>query len=228
MNDGLFSTANDWYGTAAPEFMKNEDSEILVLANDNGILEVYTKSNYQESEPEDKTKTDYFSQLLTLILMVFTAIVGIQYLRERYSSAFRFFMIVIFSIFLFSFSDIVSSWSEYIDDSSSQSIDQESLWQDDWPEEWLGTQVIIFEFDNQTMSYGGIIGEKTALSLTLKAADENQISVEISDTVMGKYIESFNQQQGDGWIYFVDGSEAIVSAEFAEVSSDSIVHWKMV
>ena len=228
VNQGLFSTMNDWYGTAAPEYMKNEDSEILVLANDNGILEVYTKSNNQESEPEDKTKTDYFSQLLTLILMVFTAIVGIQYLRERYSSAFRFFMMVIFSIFLFSFSDIVSSWSEYIDDSSSQSVDQESLWQDDWPEEWLGTQVIIFEFDNQTMFYGGFIGEKTALSLTLKAADENQISVEISDTVMGKYIESFNQQQGDGWVYFVDGSEAIVSAEFAEVSSDSIVHWKMV
>ena len=54
------------------------------------------------------------------------------------------------------------------------------------------------------------------------------MTVEISDTSMGKYIESFNQQKGEGWIYFVDGSEAIVSAEFAKISSDSIVHWKIV
>ena len=135
---------------------------------------------------------------------------------------------VMFLIFLFSFSDIVSSWSEYIDNSRNQSSDQESLWQDEWPEDWLGTQIIVFEFDNQTMTYGGIIGEETVLSLTLKAVDENQMTIEISDTSMGKYIESFNQQKGEGWIYFVDGSEAIISAEFAKISSDSIVHWKIV
>ncbi len=50
----------------------------------------------------------------------------------------------------------------------------------------------------------------------------------MSDTAMGKYIQSFNQQQGDGWIFFVDGSEAMVSAEYSKISSDSIVHWKMV
>lgn len=226
--EGLFSTINDWYGTSAPEYMSNDELEILVLANDNGILEVYTNHHEIVIEQEDESNTDYFSQILTLILMIFTAIVWIQYLREKYSSAFRFFIMVMFSIFLFSFSDIVSSWSEYIDNSRNQSNDQESLWQDEWPEEWLGTQIIVFEFDNQTITYGGILGEETALSLTLKAVEENQMTVEISDTSMGKYIESFNQQKGEGWIYFVDGSEAIVSAEFAKISSDSIVHWKIV
>ena len=226
--EGLFSTVNDWYGTSAPEFTASEELEILVFANDNGILEVYTKSYDLVIQLEDKTNSDYYSQFLTLILMIFMAIVGIQYLREKYSSAFRFLIVLTFSIFLFSFSDIVSSWSQYIDNSESKSVDQESLWQDEWPEEWLGAQVIIFEFDNQTITFGGITGEETALSLTLNAAYNNQITVEMSDTAMGKYIQSFNQQQGDGWIFSVDGSEAMVSAEYSKISSDSIVHWKMV
>ena len=226
--EGLFSTINDWYGTSAPEFTTSEKLEILVFANDNGILEVYTKSFDVVIQLEDKPNSDYYSQFLTLILMVLMAIVGIQYLREKYSSAFRFLIVLTFSIFLFSFSDIVSSWSQYIDNSDSKSVDKDSLWQDEWPEEWLGTQVIIFEFDNQTITFGGITGEETALSLTLNAAYDNQITVEMSDTAMGKYIQSFNQQQGDGWIFFVDGSEAMVSAEYSKISSDSIVHWKMV
>tara|TARA_B100000214_G_scaffold351545_1_gene306033 strand:+ start:44 stop:1747 length:1704 start_codon:yes stop_codon:yes gene_type:complete len=226
--EGLFSTINDWYGTSAPEFTTSEELEILVFANDNGILEVYTKSFDVVIQLEDKPNSDYYSQFLTLILMVLMAIVGIQYLREKYSSAFRFLIVLTFSIFLFSFSDIVSSWSQYIDNSDSKSVDKDSLWQDEWPEEWLGTQVIIFEFDNQTITFGGITGEETALSLTLNAAYDNQITVEMSDTAMGKYIQSFNQQQGDGWIFFVDGSEAMVSAEYSKISSDSIVHWKMV
>ena len=226
--EGLFSTINDWYGTSAPEFTTSEELEILVFANDNGILEVYTKSYDVVIQLEDKPNSDYYSQFLTLILMVLMAIVGIQYLREKYSSAFRFLIVLTFSIFLFSFSDIVSSWSQYIDNSDSKSVDKDSLWQDEWPEEWLGTQVIIFEFDNQTITFGGITGEETALSLTLNAAYDNQITVEMSDTAMGKYIQSFNQQQGDGWIFFVDGSEAMVSAEYSKISSDSIVHWKMV
>ncbi len=226
--EGLFSTINDWYGTSAPGFTANEELDILVLANDNGILEVYTKSYDVVIQLEDKPNSDYYSQFLTLILMVFMAIVGIQYLREKYSSAFRFLIVLIFSIFLFSFADIVSSWSQYIDNSDNKSVDQESLWQDEWPEEWLGTQVIIFEFDDQTLTFGGITGEETALSLTLNATYDNQITVEMSDTAMGKYIQSFNQKQGDGWIFFVDGSEAMVSAEYSKISSDSIVRWKMV
>ena len=225
---GLFSTPNDWYGTSAPGFSVDSGAEILVLANDNGILEFFSKHSLAVIELDDKPSSNYYSQILTLILMIFTAIVGVQYLREKYSSAFRFLTLTTFLIFLASFNDIVTSWSQYVDNSHNQSEDQESLWQDDWPSEWLGTQIIVFEFENQTMAYGGITGESTALSLTVKVVEENQMSVEISDTPMGKYIESFNQQQGDGWIYFVDGYEAVISAEFAEISSDSIIHWKMV
>ena len=226
--EGLFSSTNDWYGTSAPEFSTSDELEILVLANDNGVLEVYTKTHDPVVQLEEKSNSNYYSQIFTLILMIFIAIVGIQYLREKFSSAFKFFILLVFSIFLFSFGDIASSWSEYIDNSRITSIDQEKLWQDEWPDEWLGTQIIIFEFDNQTIAYGGITGEETALSLTVNAAENNQIKIEMSDTPMGKYIHSFNEQQGDGWVYFVDGSEAIVSAEFARISSDSIVHWKMV
>ena len=54
------------------------------------------------------------------------------------------------------------------------------------------------------------------------------ISVQDSDTSIGKYIESFNGVRGDGWIFFIDGSEAMVSAQYAEINSDSIVQWKII
>ena len=67
-----------------------------------------------------------------------------------------------------------------------------------------------------------------ALELTYQASESLSVSVEDTDTSIGKYIESFNGVQGEGWIFFVDGSEAMVSAEYAEINSDSIVHWKII
>ena len=93
---------------------------------------------------------------------------------------------------------------------------------------WLGTQVVVFEFGNQTLVSGGHLNNDNALELTYKASDSLMVSVEDTDTSIGKYIESFNGIQGEGWIFFVDGSEAMVSAQYAEINSDSIVHWKII
>ena len=83
-------------------------------------------------------------------------------------------------------------------------------------------------FDNQTLVSGGHLNNDNALELTYKASDSLMVSVEDTDTSIGKYIESFNGIQGEGWIFFVDGSEAMVSAQYAEINSDSIVHWKII
>ena len=102
------------------------------------------------------------------------------------------------------------------------------MWDDEWPEEWRGTQVAIFEFENQTLVSGGHINNENALELTYQSSENLKISVQDSDTSIGKYIESFNDIRGEGWIFFIDGSEAMVSAQYAEINSDSIVHWKII
>jgi hypothetical protein len=119
-------------------------------------------------------------------------------------------------------------WSSYISEINNETQTQESLWDENWPEEWLGTQIAIFEFDNQTLTSGGHLNIDTALELTYVAADELSITVDDSDTSIGKYIESFNGDRGEGWVFSVDGNEAIISAEYAEINSHSIVHWKIV
>ena len=131
-------------------------------------------------------------------------------------------------IFTFAFNDIATAWSSYISGLNDDTKTSEELWDDDWPEEWLGTQVVVLEFDNQTLVSGGHLNNDNALELTYKASDSLMVSVEDTDTSIGKYIESFNGIQGEGWIFFVDGSEAMVSAQYAEINSDSIVHWKII
>jgi hypothetical protein len=223
----LYSTKYDWYGTAGPEYQIVDGREILAIGNDNGNLQVFT-SKIGQSVEEKATESGYLSQFITFILFIFIATSGIQFIRENYRSSFKYFLIILVVISTFAFNDIVSAWSSYVSEINDQSQSQESLWDETWPDEWLGTQIVIIEFDNQTLISGGHLNYDNALELTYKAADDLLISVEDSDTSIGKYIESFNHIEGEGWIFFVDGSEAIVSAQYAEIDSDSIVHWKIV
>ena len=223
----LFTTQYDWYGTAGPEYQIVAGREILAIGNDNGNLQVFTSPNH-ETSIEKSIETSYISQILTFILFIFIATSGIQFLRENYKSAFKYFLVILVILSTFAFNDIASFWSSYISEINNETQSQESLWDENWPDEWLGTQIVIFEFDNQTLTSGGHLNFDNALELTYKAAEELTVTVEDSDTSIGKYVESFNGVRGEGWIFSVDGSEAMISAEYAEINSDSIVHWKIV
>ena len=223
----LLSTRFDWYGTSAPAYQSIGEKQILALGNDNGYLQVYSSVN-NELTVHESVDSGYISQILTLILFIFLATSGIQFLRGNYKSSFRFLIVILVVIFTFAFNDIATAWSSYISGLNDDTKTSEELWDDDWPEEWLGTQVVVFEFDNQTLVSGGHLNNDNALELTYKASDSLMVSVEDTDTSIGKYIESFNGIQGEGWIFFVDGSEAMVSAQYAEINSDSIVHWKII
>lgn len=226
----LFSTRFDWYGTSAPAYHSVGDMQILAFGNDNGNLQVFSMSSEKtiSQQPVETIENSYLSQVLTLVLFIFLATSGIQFLRGNYKSSFRFLIVILVVIFTFAFNDIATAWSSYISELNDETKSTEELWDDDWPEEWLGTQIIILEFDNQTLVSGGHVNSDYALELTYQASESLSVSVEDTDTSIGKYIESFNGVQGEGWIFFVDGSEAMVSAEYAEINSDSIVHWKII
>lgn len=217
----------DWYGTAGPEYQIIAGREILAIGNDNGNLQVFSSKDVNEPE-QDLFESDYISQIGTFILFILVTTSGIQFLRENYRSSFKYLLIILVAISTFAFNDIVLAWSSYVSEINDDAQSQEALWDESWPEEWLGTQIVIFEFANQSLISGGHVNAKDALELTHKAAVQLDISVEDSDTSIGKYIESFNGVRGEGWIFYVDGSEAMISSEYAEINSDSIVHWKII
>jgi hypothetical protein len=217
----------DWYGTAGPEYQIIAGREILAIGNDNGNLQVFSSKNVNEPE-QDLFESDYISQIGTFILFILVTTSGIQFLRENYRSSFKYLLIILVALSTFAFNDIFLAWSSYVSEINDDAQSQEALWDESWPEEWLGTQIVIFEFANQSLISGGHVNAKDALELTHKAAVQLDISVEDSDTSIGKYIESFNGVRGEGWIFYVDGSEAMISSEYAEINSDSIVHWKII
>ncbi len=217
----------DWYGTAGPEYQIIAGREILAIGNDNGNLQVFSSKNANEPEQES-FESDYISQIGTFILFILVTTSGIQFLRENYRSSFKYLLIILVALSTFAFNDIVLAWSSYVSEINDDAQSQEALWDESWPEEWLGTQIVIFEFANQSLISGGHVNAKDALELTHKAAVQLDISVEDSDTSIGKYIESFNGVRGEGWIFYVDGSEAMISSEYAEINSDSIVHWRII
>jgi hypothetical protein len=217
----------DWYGTAGPEYQIIAGREILAIGNDNGNLQVFSSKNVNEPE-QDLFESDYISQIGTFILFILVTTSGIQFLRENYRSSFKYLLIILVALSTFAFNDIFLAWSSYVSEINDDAQSQEALWDESWPEEWLGTQIVIFEFANQSLISGGHVNAKDALELTHKAAVQLDISVEDSDTSIGKYIESFNGVRGEGWIFYVDGSEAMISSEYAEINSDSIVHWRII
>ena len=159
--------------------------------------------------------------LLALILISTTSI---QLLRERFQSAFKFFILFITILVYFSLGDIISAWADLVEDPDNS--DPDDVWSENWPDEWLGTQVVIFEFKDGLTEVGGYVGQEDVLQLTKHATSEQGIDLEISDTSFGKYVVSIDGKSGDGWEYYVNGQAGTISAEYQSIDSNAVVVWK--
>lgn len=142
-------------------------------------------------------------------------------LRERFQSAFKFFILFLTVLLYFTLGDIIQSWSELINDENTKS----EIWDDEWPEEWLGTQIVIFEFTDQTVVSGGLLDYDTVLTLTEAAAEQQGFELEIVDSSLGYYVVSIDGSAGEGWEYSVDGQPGVMSAEYSTVQYDSVISW---
>ena len=54
--------------------------------------------------------------------------------------------------------------------------DRDVLWDSTWPDEWRGTQVIVFEIDGEEHVIGGLESQDSVYELTLLACESLQIS----------------------------------------------------
>ena len=100
-------------------------------------------------------------------------------------------------------------------------------WDDDWPYDWQGTQVLVIELQNRTVVDGGYEGYNTVEELTDIVASNLGVSVEYETTDIGVWITSFDGIAGSGWEFTVDGTRSNVGISLAELDEDSVVRWSL-
>ena len=218
---GLANYDDDWYGTAGIESWIIDDEKYMLLVNDNANLKLLT-SSFDISVEENNDDTDWPTILVMLFALILISTTSIQLLRERFQSAFKFFILFCTILLYFTFEYIIQEWDDLI----NEDVPASEAWNESWPEEWLGTQVIVFQFQDNSVVTGGLFGHDNVLQLTQAAAIEQGMDVEIIDSSLGKYVVSINNIAGEGWEYTVNGQPGTVSAEYSQLESDSIVVWK--
>ena len=120
--------------------------------------------------------------------------------------------------------DLSSQWSKAFDEQFPETPSSEE-WNEQWPDAWLGTQIVIFELNGEEHSIGGLIGHDDALSLTQAACEKLDFELTGESTELGWYVDSIDGIAGEGWEFSIDGSKGIISADHSDVTSTSIVRW---
>ena len=216
----IINYVDDWYGTAGIESWTSEGVKYMLVVNDNANLKMYSTDNTPIAN--DKQDSDWPTILVILSALILISTSSIQLLRERFQSAFKFFILFVTILLFFSFSEIIEAWAELVNEDAPAS----DAWNDDWPDEWLGTQIVVFEFKEQTITVGGLLGNDNVLEASVEAANQQGLEIEIIESSLGKYVVSIDNIAGEGWEYTVNGQPGTVSAEFSSLQSDGIVTWK--
>ena len=208
------TTIFDTYGTAAPGFAQG----VIALGNDAGILSV---SFQAANEPSfDTTETDvvglvHLIAVLGLFLLTcFVFALGDWQQFVKIGSAF----LLVFAI------AVVPDLSVKLAEQTSPDRDVE--WDSSWPNEWKGTQVIVFEINGTEHAIGGLEPQDSVYELTLLACEYLGISTEIEQQYLGAYLVSFNETVGDGWEFTIDGNRVPLGMADAQLNEDSIVEWR--
>ena len=224
------------YTTAAPAVYSDGDSDWLVLANDASRMVVYwrgiNETSIDEGVEEYPTASNEKQNNNQIILLViFSSFCAILFLADKPQLGKKLSLLLILIIALIAIPTLSTQWSSKVDDISAD-IGIEGLtdgvegeWNQSWPEQWQGTQILIIEIDGQNQMMGGYTGYENVLQLTTQAASDLNISISSQQSDIGTYITSFDGHQGQGWEFFVDGSRGVLSAENVVIEENTIVHW---
>jgi hypothetical protein len=214
---------DDWYGTAGLSGIERNGQKQILVVNDNANVK-FLSTDYVLTLDSSNADSNWATIIAMLLALILISTTSIQLLRERFQSAFKFFILFITILVYFSLGDIISAWANLVEDSDNS--DPDDVWSESWPDKWLGTQVVIFEFKDGLTETGGYIGHEDVLELTKQATSEQGINLEISDTSFGKYVVSIDGKSGDGWEYYVNGQAGTISAEYQSIDSNAVVVWK--
>ena len=220
LSNSTFSTVHDGYGTAAPAF----GTSSLFLGNDAGWLMAHTSS----LPPADMVAGyDWTAFLGAMLIVIFSTLLAIIARSNGSEWGLRLFAIMVLSLSLLLLPDVAQQWSEKLPGVNEPTA--QGSWDSSWPEAWLGTQVVVFDFgDENNLTLGGFLGHESVESLTQAALEEANLSAEIEQTDLGPYLVSIDGQSGGGWEYFVDGERGVVAIDSASIEATTILHWRVV
>lgn len=211
------STPYDGFGTSAPLVVGGT----MYLGNDAGVLMALAIDG--SVEPSDETSL--MPVLGALVLVASFASVAALATKVSIVAAWRWLSVIVLSLALVMLPSLSTSWNTVV--SAPEPVSNEQIWNASWPDTWLGTQVVVFEFEDESLAIGGLVGHQTVLQLTEDASETLGLSLSLETTALGVYLEAINGTTASGWEYFIDGQRGQVSVDVASVDSTSVLVWRL-
>lgn len=209
-----FQTEYDTYTTAGPGFGDNGE---LALGNDNGVLMVFLP----DYETKDST-TEESKSLGPELLVVFLSLAMFFFqLKKNNQMATKIGLLLLLVIAILILPDVSEIWSKEVDTLEESPGD----WDESWSDDWQGTQVIVFELPDGELALGGFSGFENVEQFTDSAAADLNITVTKESYDFGSWITSFNDHEGEGWEFTIDGKRSSVGISESELAQDSVVRW---
>lgn len=215
----LFSSIHDTYTTAGMSFGPSGE---MAFGNDAGVLVVVIDDEIPESSQQEDSHSSSFQAHPAHFLMV-GLLMGIAYSIYNSNRDLRnkLGVLLILVMAIFALPSVSDMWSKEVDKLTEGPGD----WNDDWPDSWIGTQVVVFELPDGEVAIGGLSGYDNVEQLTDAAALEAGVEVEKQSYSIGEMIVSFDGHELEGWEFTVDGERTPVGISQAVVSEASVVRW---
>lgn len=212
-----FTTPHDGYGTSAPAWTDTG----MYVGNDAGVLMAYTV----EGTSTDNEATT--SSPLIGLTAITLSLAGGAWLssRGRTTDAWRIVTLGALALALLLLPDITASWNAWLVDEEPSS--EENSWDSSWPDEWLGTQIVVFELPDQTIAVGGLLGHGTVWELTSAAAEERNLSIKTEATGIGLYLVAIDGVEATGWEYTINDQRGVFAVDEAEVEAALVLRWHL-
>ena len=215
----LFSSSHDTYATAGMSFGPNGE---MAFGNDAGVLMVFSDKGNLESSQQDENHSSSFQAHPAHFLMV-GLLLGIAYsiYNSNRDLTNKLGVLLILVVAIFALPSVSEMWSDEVNKLTEGPGD----WNDDWPDSWKETQVVVFELPDREVAIGGLTGYENVEQLTDAAALELGLTIEKESYSLGTMVVSVDGHELEGWEFTIDGERTPVGISQAEVGEDSVVRW---
>ena len=219
----VYSTNHDTYTTAGVAFGSNGE---MALGNDAGVLMVISGKEDQTdhgNEGDDNSMKESSFQVKPVHFVVVGLLFGTlySYSKSNRDLTIKLGVLLALVIAISALPLLSEQWSEEVSKLSETPGD----WNKEWPNDWQGTQVVVFELPEGEYAIGGLSGYENVDDLTDAAAGELGIDIEKKSYSLGEMVVSINGQELEGWEFTIDGERTQVGISSAEVEEDSVVRW---
>ena len=217
-----FSSNHDTYTTAGMAFGPNG---AMAFGNDAGVLQVIFEEEIQVTGGLDNKSGNEGSpfQVQPAHFLIVALLLGLanSIYKSNRDLTNKLAVLLILVVAILALPWVSEVWSKEVDKLSEGPGD----WDDNWPDEWEGTQIVVFELPDGEIIIGELSGHDYVEQLTDAAALEAGITVEKQSYSIGTMIVSFDGHELEGWEFTIDGERTPVGISQAEVSEDSVVRW---